>query len=72
MLECNCDMRTRLVGDGCPACNPDYWAWHEAENKGAEARYQGQGRHENPFVGTKHESAWLSGWDDADTEIRCS
>jgi hypothetical protein len=22
---CNCDMRTRLVGDGCSACNPKLW-----------------------------------------------
>ena len=21
-MECNCDMRTKLVGDGCEACNP--------------------------------------------------
>ncbi len=22
MSECNCDMRTKLVGDGCDICNP--------------------------------------------------
>ena len=22
MTECKCDMRTRLVGDGCAGCNP--------------------------------------------------
>lgn len=22
---CNCSLRIRLVGDGCPKCNPDYW-----------------------------------------------
>jgi len=23
MTDCNCDMRTKLVGDGCSICNPD-------------------------------------------------
>lgn len=22
-MECNCNMRTKLVGDGCAACNPE-------------------------------------------------
>lgn len=25
MSECKCDMRTKLVGDGCRWCNPDYY-----------------------------------------------
>lgn len=24
--ECVCDMRTKLVGDGCKICNPELWA----------------------------------------------
>ena len=24
--ECHCDLRTKLVGDGCSVCNPEYWA----------------------------------------------
>lgn len=28
--ECHCDMRTKLVGDGCAVCNPAYAADHAA------------------------------------------
>lgn len=32
-MECGCDLRTRLVGDGCPICNPELAAEIEAENE---------------------------------------
>ena len=44
-MECKCDMRTKLIGDGCEACNPGlaldmaldaYWSAAFAE--GAEGR----------------------------------
>lgn len=34
--ECQCSMRIKLVGDGCPVCNPDYWEQFK-EPEGAEA-----------------------------------
>ena len=24
-MKCNCDLRTKLVGDGCAICNPEYY-----------------------------------------------
>ena len=31
MKECNCDLRTKLVGDGCEVCNPELALEHARE-----------------------------------------
>ena len=31
MKECNCDLRTKLVGDGCEVCNPELALEHTRE-----------------------------------------
>ena len=28
MSECKCDLRTKLVGDGCSKCNPQFYIEH--------------------------------------------
>lgn len=33
---CRCDIRTRLVGDGCDVCNPDLAAKLAADNENLE------------------------------------
>lgn len=33
MCECNCDLRTKLVGDGCSVCNPDIAKQIEENNQ---------------------------------------
>lgn len=30
---CECGLRTRLIGDGCNVCNPEYAAGHAAEEQ---------------------------------------
>jgi len=32
-MGCKCDMRTKLVGDGCEICNPELAAEIESENR---------------------------------------
>jgi len=39
-MDCGCDFRTKLVGDGCHICNPELAAEIEAEIAEAEARYR--------------------------------
>lgn len=31
MSDCNCNLRTKLVGDGCEVCNPEYADDHKSE-----------------------------------------
>lgn len=32
-MECNCSLRTKLVGDGCELCNPELAAQIAADNE---------------------------------------
>ena len=38
-MECNCDLRTKLVGDGCEVCNPKLAAEIAAENQQTDPLY---------------------------------
>lgn len=38
-MECGCNLRTKLVGDGCHICNPKLAAELEAEMRAAEEAY---------------------------------
>ena len=51
--SCNCDIRTRLVGDGCKLCNPEYALDHcddpsadEMDRCDERAAYRRNGRGE--------------------------
>ncbi len=72
IVNCNCDMRTKLVGDGCMVCNPEYWEDHKAYTQGSEARHQGLTLVDNPYGGTRVERSWVEGWEEANADIMCS
>ena len=71
-MKCKCDMRTKLVGDGCEYCNPQLAADYKAENEGAEAYYHGVERVACPYTDSRDKASWLIGWDDAHEEVRSS
>lgn len=31
MKECQCSLRTRVVGDGCEVCNPELARWYDEQ-----------------------------------------
>ena len=36
-IDCPCDLRTRLVGDGCHICNPEYAKQFEDPDQATES-----------------------------------
>ena len=43
--ECNCDMRTKLIGDGCSTCNPEFARDHSEDEDECAHQFQRTGRH---------------------------
>lgn len=63
-MECNYDLRTKLVGDGCSICNPSLAAEHEAEHSRDFAAWAAQVVAEAKKRTASDDVAWLVG-DDA-------
>lgn len=55
MTKCGCDMRTRMVGDGCHICNIERAGLIRTENSGVEARNPQGGRNMKPSRMAKEE-----------------
>lgn len=55
--ECKCDMRTKLVGDGCSVCNPEYAASIEVEQLRDELAEWRQGARNLQCVCAKYREA---------------
>lgn len=60
MSECNCDMRTKLVGDGCQYCNPQYVIEHLTDERDELEKEIEQLQQQNAELVKR---AYLEGWD---------